>query len=227
METLILAVISRLFALRNHHSFPHPDVAPPNDALNCVRILTRLLPFVYESEKLEPWEEQFFWTPRRKRTRRSDENGNEVMFEGDGGAKKDIEDAPEFQEVKPLAEELIDTLLDLLFYTDFTLPKVPGKHETVHLSIWQSGVGCNSAIGTSKELENNRMEILRLLLTLASKSIYTTASKGKPCPFSHIGRKLTSIDVLPVQGVEAITYMTTLPNKQLVLTLLCSLLNTV
>lgn len=34
-------------------------------------------------------------------------------------------------------------------------------------------------------------------------------------------------DVLPVQGVRAITYITTIPDKQLVLTLLCSLLNTV
>jgi hypothetical protein len=38
---------------------------------------------------------------------------------------------------------------------------------------------------------------------------------------------LTGIDTLPVQGVKAITYITTCQDKQAVLTLLCSLLNTV
>ena len=35
------------------------------------------------------------------------------------------------------------------------------------------------------------------------------------------------VDTLPVQGVKAITYITTCQDKQAVLTLLCSLLNTV
>jgi hypothetical protein len=38
---------------------------------------------------------------------------------------------------------------------------------------------------------------------------------------------LTLLDTLPVQGVKAITYITTCQDKQSVLTLLCSLLNTV
>ena len=100
------------------------------------------------------------------------------MFDGENSnnAPAVDEDEPQYEVVKPLAEELIDTLVDLLFLTDFTLPRIPGKHDQVHFSIWQTGVGCNSAIGTSKELESNRMEVLRLLLTLSSKSMYTTAS---------------------------------------------------
>lgn len=40
-------------------------------------------------------------------------------------------------------------------------------------------------------------------------------------------RALTEVlDTLPVQGVKAITYITTCQDKQSVLTLLCSLLNT-
>lgn len=35
------------------------------------------------------------------------------------------------------------------------------------------------------------------------------------------------LDTLPVQGVKAITYITTSQDKQSVLTLLCSVLNTV
>lgn len=39
----------------------------------------------------------------------------------------------------------------------------------------------------------------------------------------NIGRT----DTLPVQGVKAITYIATCPDKQVVLSVLCSLLNTV
>ena len=82
----------------------------------------------------------------------------------------------DYQDAKPLAEELIDTLLDFLFYAGFTIPKIPGVKTKVKYSIWQSGVGCNTAMGSSKELESNRCEILRLLLTLTSKSMYMAAS---------------------------------------------------
>ena len=115
----------------------------------------------------------------------------------------------EFEEVKPLAEELIDTLIDMLFFADFTLPRPQNAKSKVSYAIWQSGVGCNTSIGTSKEFENNRTEILRLLLTLTSQSMYLSAS------------------ILPVQGVKAITYIATCPDKQVVLSVLCSLLNTV
>lgn len=38
---------------------------------------------------------------------------------------------------------------------------------------------------------------------------------------------LIDVDILPVQGIKAITYLATTEDKQQVLTLLCSLLNTV
>ena len=114
----------------------------------------------------------------------------------------------EFEDVKPLAEELIDTLIDMLFFADFTLPRTPDSKSKVTYAIWQSGVGCNTSVGTSKEFENNRTEILRLLLTLSSQSMYMSAS------------------LLPVTGVKAITYIVTCPEKQVVLSVLCSLLNT-
>jgi hypothetical protein len=111
--------------------------------------------------------------------------------------------------VKPLAEELIDTLIDMLFFADFTLPKPQNTKNKVTYAIWQSGVGCNTSVGTTKEFESNRTEILRLLLTLTSQSMYMSAN------------------LLPVQGVKAISYIVTCPDKQVVLSTLCSLLNTV
>lgn len=206
LETLILAVTSRLFVLRHHPSFPDPEIAPANEALNCVRVLTRVLPFLYEKETLQSWEDRFFWGQRRKRTRTAS-IASEVIFDG----AQDVQPrtpVAEFEEAKPLAEELIDTIIDLLFFSDLTVPKQPHGRPKVSYAIWQSGVGCAVSIPTTKEHETTRCEILRLLLTLASQSMYTSPS------------------VLPQKGTRALTYICTCPDKQVVLSVLCSLLNT-
>ncbi|KAL3423034.1 high-temperature-induced dauer-formation protein [Phlyctema vagabunda] len=208
LETLILAVTSRLFILRHHPSFPDFELAPERDALNCIRILTRILPYIYEAEQLQSWEDNFFWGVRRKRTRKAS-LASEILFdEAQEEIPRPHDSAEDFEEVKPLAEELIDTLIDLLFFADFTLPRPPNSKNKVSYAIWQSGVGCNTPVGTSKEFENNRCEILRLLLTLTSQSMYMSAN------------------LLPVQGVKSITYLASCPDKQVVLSVLCSLLNT-
>ncbi|KAJ8105396.1 hypothetical protein OPT61_g10204 [Boeremia exigua] len=130
LETLILAVTSRLVVLRNHPSFPDPELAPERDALNCIRVLTRLLPFIYEADHLEAWEDTFFWAERRKRSRRGQLRKSEVIFDEADPDPTPTEAEPEFTKAKPLAEEIIDTLIDLLFFSEFTLPKVPaGKNK--------------------------------------------------------------------------------------------------
>lgn len=205
LETLILAVTSRLFILRHHPSFPDPAIAPERDALNCVRILTRILPYIYEKESLQPWEERFFWAARRKRTRRSS-IAAEVLFDEAQEEPKAATD--EFEDAKPLAEELLDTLVDLMFFSDVTVSKQPHGKPKVSYAIWQSGVGCNMTVPTTKEYESNRCEILRLLLTMTGQSMYMSPS------------------VLPQSGVRALTHICSCPDKQVVLSVLCSLLNT-
>ena len=179
--------------------------------MNCIRVLTRVLPFIYEADNLEAWEEKFFWGVRRKRVRDGESAGSEVIFdEANPNEEKDSaeEGQAKFEDAKPLAEELIDTLVDLLFYSGFTIPLSERTKSKVNYSIWTSGVGCNSTVPTNNRLENNRTEVLRLLLTMASKSMYMPAN------------------VLPIKGVRAITYIATCPDKQVVLSTLCSLLNT-
>lgn len=178
-ETLLLSITSRLTVLKNHPSFPDPELAPPKDALNCIRILTRVLPFAYEAEHLEDWEEKFFWSRRKKKTRQA-QISSEVLFDEAQAEEQRDQASPrtdDYEDVKPLAEEIIDTVLDLLFYTDFTIPQISTATSKVSHSIWQSGVGCNTSMGSNKEMENNRCEILRLLLTLTSKAMYISSSK--------------------------------------------------
>ena len=208
IETLILAVTSRLVVLKNHPSFPDPDLASERDALNCIRVLTRILPYVYEADHLSEWEEKFFWGMRRRRTRRSQVAG-EVLFDDNRDDTTPVaENQAEFEDAKPLAEELIDTLTDLLFYIGFTIPDIPNAKSKITYAIWQSGVGCKTSIPTNRELESNRCEVLRLLLTMSSKAMYMPSN------------------LLPVQGIRAVTYLTTCPDKQTVLSVLCSLINT-
>ncbi|KAH6686380.1 high-temperature-induced dauer-formation protein-domain-containing protein [Plectosphaerella plurivora] len=210
LETLILAVTSRLFILRHHPSFPDHEFAPERDALNCVRVLTRILPFVYEADNLGQWEERFFWGTRRKRTRKAS-LAAEVLFDESAAEDRPLQrrDTEEdFEDAKPLAEELLDTLVDLLFFSELTVPKQPNGKPKVSYAIWQSGVGCNTAVPTTKEHESNRCEILRLVLTLAGQSLYVTPN------------------VLPGRGVRALTHLCSCPDKQVVLSVLCSLLNT-
>ncbi|KAL7922465.1 high-temperature-induced dauer-formation domain-containing protein [Trichoderma austrokoningii] len=207
IETLIIALTTRIFNLRHHPSFPDVDSAPERDILNCIRVLTRILPYLYEKEGLAAWEERFFWTPRKIKGRTT--VAAEVLFdEAQDGKEAPRPSSEKREELRPLAEELLDTLIDLLFFSDFTLPRQPDGQSKVSYAIWQSGVGCNTALATTKEFESNRCEILRLIMTFAGQSMYMTPA------------------VLPQRGVRTLTYLCTSSDKQIVLSVLCSLLNT-
>ena len=189
-----------------------------------MRVLTRILPFLYEADHLEVWEDKFFWA-KRKRKSKGQAAKPEVLFDESQNEEpnKEIE---HFEDVRPLGEELVDTLVDMLFYVGFTLPVTERSRNKVTYAIWQKGVGSNNSMPTSNQLESNRIEVLRLLLTLSSKSLYMPARTSYRTPLGHLGI-LQSLDILPIKGVKAVTYITTCADKQLVLSLLCSQLNTV
>lgn len=136
------------------------------EVLNCVRILTRILPFIYESDRLEEWENNFFW-------RKQQWNSYGISV-SDTSRYFDTEES--------LGVQLVNVLVDLLFYTGFTLPwaGAEGQGErrgVVTYGLWQSGIACDTTVVTNKDLESRRTEILQLLLTLESKSIYAAPSE--------------------------------------------------
>ena len=189
-------------------------------------MLTRILPFLYETDQLEGWEEKFFWAKRRRKPKEQTTR-TEVLFDE---SQKEEELRPnegeQFEDVRPLGEELIDTLIDLLFYVSFTIPHAERSRNRVTYAIWQKGVGSNTSISSTGQMESNRTEILRLLLTLSSRSLYMPARTSQITAF-YQDYLLQGVDILPIKGVKAVTYITTCPDKQLVLSLLCSQLNTV
>lgn len=122
-------------------------------ALNCARLLTRLLPYLFEDSE---WQ-GFFWSSLP-----ASEN-----------------------ESVPLAQSLINAVCDLLFCPDFTVTstKRSGPERAEELStldsceyIWAAGVGFARNPPRNSAHDAARTELLRLLLTCCSDTIYRTPS---------------------------------------------------
>ena len=122
--------------------------------LNSARLLTRIIPFIFE----DPDWAGFFWS----------EAGGET-----GGE---------------LAHRLLSAVSDLLFCPDFTVSsgRSRSREEVEELNnidsceyIWEVGVGCAHSTGQLTQHHHNREELLRLLLTSFSESIYSEAGQGR------------------------------------------------
>ncbi|KAG9068266.1 hypothetical protein KI688_011861 [Linnemannia hyalina] len=221
LECLIEKILSRLFSLCDSPLFLTPE-APVSQLLNCVRVLTRLFPFVFESDDLMMWEERYFWTPRskgassRRRSNAShlDESTQPLEIEGQSSnpnplRSERVSSAPKDQDCDETTQgyRLIKTLLDLLFTSGFTLPTALESRNRVSYVIWETGIGSSKPIGTSKELDDNRTEILRLLLVLFSRSMYIPP---------------TAITTTENRWIDTVV---TGSDRQITLAILCSLVN--
>uniref|UniRef100_A0A914H2N5 Uncharacterized protein n=1 Tax=Globodera rostochiensis TaxID=31243 RepID=A0A914H2N5_GLORO len=123
--------------------------------LNCTRLLTRLIPFLFEESE---WR-QFFWT-------NLPDNGTDGLNDS--------------QKQLPLAKLLLTALSDLLFCPNFTIGLLEKNIHLENISkldtcehIWQSGVGFANKTPANAVYDVNRTELLRLLLVCFSEVIYT------------------------------------------------------
>lgn len=172
VENLKTLILKTALALVKHRklasSLSENDSKTGTEVLNCVRILTRVLPYVYECDSLRAWEDSFFWERQNIR-----EYGKYAS-----GVSDYLDDQ------QCLGMQVVQALVELLFYTGFTLPwpdqDAQGERKgSISYGLWQSGIACDTTVITSKELESKRTEILQLLLTLESKSIYITPSEHR------------------------------------------------
>ncbi|XP_013385950.1 protein HID1 isoform X3 [Lingula anatina] len=123
--------------------------------LNCVRLLSRILPYIFE----DPDWRGFFWSTLPGQT----------------------EDAAEAEGSLPLAQSLISALCDLLFCPEFTVtsskksgPDNPEDLQSIDSCeyIWEAGVGFAHSPAHNAQHDYHRTEILKLLLTCFSESMY-------------------------------------------------------
>ncbi|KAJ2546131.1 hypothetical protein EV175_005713, partial [Coemansia sp. RSA 1933] len=179
---MIDKVFDRLLVLKGARDLTKMH-ASTKQLLNCVRVLTRLLPFVFEpGPDGSTLEDIVLWTPRPR-----------------PGSGADY----------VLGKQLVSAVIDLLFTSGFTVPAATvGEDAVVRYTIWENGIGQTSSLGSSKEHVANRIEVLRLLLVLCSKTMYSP-------PAASIS--------LPNRALSTVAYNA---NKRMVLCLLCSLINT-
>lgn len=143
VEKLVKAVDS---SCRTHHE--------QQTVLNCVRLLTRVLPYIFE----DPDWRGFFWSTLPGQSQ--DEASVQSM---------------------PLAQSLITAVCDLLFCPDFTVAanrkSGPDKAEDLQAIdsceyIWEAGVGFAHSPPRYPAHDSNRTELLKLLLTCFSETMY-------------------------------------------------------
>ena len=132
--------------------------------LNSCRLLTRILPYIFEDHD---WQ-GFFWTSLPSQTSQDDH---------------------EAESSAPLAQSLILAVSNLLFCPDFTVvshqkkgsPEKPDDLGDVDSCeyIWEAGVGFPRSPPSYGHIDQNRTELLKLLLTCFSETIYTPPVEGK------------------------------------------------
>ncbi|XP_075033978.1 protein HID1 [Mixophyes fleayi] len=130
--------------------------------LNCARLLTRVLPYIFE----DPDWRGFFWSSVP-------------------GAGRNQEDDEEEDGSRPLAESLLLAIADLLFCPEFTVQshRRSGTEtsEDIHTLdsceyIWEAGVGFAHSPTPNHTHDFNRTELLKLLLTCFSEAMYLPPS---------------------------------------------------
>ncbi|KAE8209965.1 hypothetical protein CF327_g6111 [Tilletia walkeri] len=115
-------------------------------------------------------------------------------------------------------EQLLEICINLLFRSGFTIPWTDDSQSSqqssepsfVQFIIWYAGVGSSQELeGTNRTHESHRVEVLRLLLVILSKSMYIPIAE----------QRTLSNDVA--------AYAVSRLDRTVVLPLLCSLLNAV
>ncbi|KAI1787945.1 high-temperature-induced dauer-formation protein-domain-containing protein [Ganoderma leucocontextum] len=259
VATLIRVITARLFNLVSDHTFPAPQASSvtslassiyrtgtgaaaernaTKEVLNCIRVLQRVIPAVFEIEsELSRFEQEVLW--KRVEVQQSasgaggpaveaasaqtqfviededDEEEEEEENDNPRASKATQQTASQQAQEQPketlpaIAERLFSCLIDLMFCCGFTLPtKIQVDHYKINYVIWEKGVGSTADPGPSQQYEQNKTEVLRLLLVLLSRQIYVPASGLFTSPSAY-----------------TLHFVQSLPRRD-VLTVLCSLMNT-
>ncbi|KIK59645.1 hypothetical protein GYMLUDRAFT_44080 [Collybiopsis luxurians FD-317 M1] len=242
VATLISVICSRLFNLISDHTFPTPSASvsalatsfikagtgiternTTKEVLNCLRVLARILPVVFENQSDGSFEMDIFWKKMEADDVEEEERyGAETpqfVIEDDEDSGDEAKSSEPRQSSVPrpkpkkqlpsLGERLFSSIVDLMFCCGFTLPmQIQKDHYKINYVIWEKGIGSTKDPGPSHQYDNNKTEVLRLLLVLLSRQIYISSSSlfNKPSSYTlHLVQQLPRRDVL---------------------TILCSLLNT-
>eukprot|EP01035_Chromulina_nebulosa_P018871 gene18871-24658_t len=189
-------------------------------ALNCVRILTRVGPFLLEQNNSVYNEvdlkfiNDLLWTKQKSESKETnskesdksienaksndssviitDESKSEEIKTDQKVEEKAIAESKESQSVdpEPLAVILVNTLFHLLFLPDFTIddPNIEFTEKDVDTKefktalMWAPGVGSiEKSVVTSTAYDQNRVDVLRLMVSLFSDALYQHPESFDSC----------------------------------------------
>lgn len=193
VSTLLTVLIKRLLLLLTDITFPmEPSTIPalsslypsatqrnPNkEALNCIRVLARILPVIFEGDADHGRVEEQFWmrTPKAPSSEQPETDQSKQFViddeedeDGPKSPKSPTTTSTSQVDTEPsLGEKLLNIVLDLLFCCGFTIPrKLQVDRQKINYVIWVKGIGSTSDIGTSRDLESNKAEVLRELDALS------------------------------------------------------------
>lgn len=198
-------------------------------------MLSRVVPFIlaYEDRSLE---QSLFWTTTVARSPGAASSASEPSHfviddeDEDGASAAGGHDQGAAEPAgKPLAERLMDTSVDLLFVHGFTIPSANQVVEKkISYQIWENGIGSTLSLPSTREMDNNRTEVLRLLLSLLSKTLYIP-SNAYTASLSIVDARPSASSAAPSSFNRWHAYLTRPPAgakaRKQTLSLLCSLMN--
>lgn len=181
-ETLIYALVARLRILQTTHVHSDDQQATNKEILNCMRILTRVMPFAYDAPHLKEWLQLFLWRSRRPVIFHGKERDRYKVLDGlDPKKEYPLEDSSKTID-QPLGETILDLVVKYCFFPGFTIPRRQDEDGNPVLDtairVWTSGIGNSRPQGSTKENERNQQETSRLLICLMSQVMYT-----HPCEY--------------------------------------------
>lgn len=235
--SLIRIISMKLVEIGSAKDFPNPSGQKNSvkQLLNCIRTLTRLMPFIYEKVELQEEVNSIFWSlaynnidfkdPFNTSTTSSNAtigsyttDTNNSSFSNSSTkpninlpinkspASNEVNIGGPSKAVKPLGEQLIHTLVDLLFMKSFTLEESDIKG--VEFKIWEVGIGSNGKYSKpNPELDSNRLEVLRLIMTLVSQGLYSYPKQIVPS-----GSRFLTVLVSTIGRLKFLTFICSLLN---------------
>jgi hypothetical protein len=188
LATMLRQAVSQLVQIVDT---PVPKYYP--QATNCVRVLTRLVPFILEDTS-DDFVEELFWSVDEPVERSENDASLADQLKGDDDSGAGAEAAGQTKSKEPLAVQMIHAIMGLLFLPEYTVSihgykgfgeerrsaqrsGVTATNSLVYPSLlWHAGVGYpDTHVVHSVVYEKNRKEVLKLLLTCFSGILYQTA----------------------------------------------------
>ncbi|MBW0499504.1 hypothetical protein O181_039219 [Austropuccinia psidii MF-1] len=133
---------------------------------------------------------------------------------------------------KPLMIILIDTVLELLFLPGVCIPVLSTTNQNNPYPIWTSGIGSsNIPPDHSQDHNSAKVQVIKLLIIILSKPLYSPPNlvENLSASVKDIIGSIDDHDSLAEilsHPNPALNYLSTQISKQLLLALLCSLINT-